>query len=223
MQPKAKLTPVQSQFEELKTQSKHLCVLSTSGGRVVIKFAGVHEEFRFQGDRIERVTSDIPINSWDEANLRELAIRARKASIAGYNPNETRKKPRRITPSLVTNKRKTHSSIGLIKARQTMLYEICSAWRANDQTFTLESVTSNSCLMTYVGTPQRVSFDQARGKNWRESSNWIGIDYFCFVSLFGDQMIKAALDGYRSTNPPKRAVGLSPSEKEALLQTCFRF
>lgn len=104
-----------------------------------------------------------------------------------------------------------------------MLYQVCSAWIADDPSFTLESVTGQAAVMTYLGAVLRVAWDPSRQRNWCDSKAWVGQDWFCFVRLFGGMMIDAAVAGYKSTNSAKQSAGLNNQIQANLRQLSWKF
>jgi len=206
-----KLSPAAQLMRQYLDEQKQFRVVSTTGSRVVILFAGIKEEFWFRHEQEPyRTPNNIPLDSHDEQVLFELARRARSASIAGYKPSTSNKTRLKVAPKPVINRRKSRSQTDIERARGSFLYQVCSAWVAGDKTFQLTHVTGQECLMYFNEVEHRLAWNKCRGRLWCDTKYWNGPEWFAFIRVFGDQMVAAAIAGFQSTNPPKKQKRFNP-------------
>lgn len=194
---------VRSQMIKHQTELKLFGISSTTGSRAVIHFAGIKEEFWFrEGEEPFRTPNGTLLDLCDEKVLWALARNSCSASKAGYVGNNTRKRRKTVEPQPVHNHIKTRKFEDVEAARATFLYALYEN-QTSPAHLNLLMVSGEKVVLRANDHEHQLVFSRNTAK--LKASIWLSLEWFSFLCCFGEQLLAAALNGYRSTNPPKAA------------------
>jgi|GEM_PF-4719158 len=182
-----------------------LCsVVSTTGNRVVLQFAGVKEEFWFRANEEPfRTANGVALDPTDEQVLWYLAHAVQAATIAGYTLSEHRHKRHTVAPAPLTNRRTARKAKLVQAARQTKLYTLFALAETTLPYFQIQSITGQEVYFRVGDHIQHVLFDPKYGRGKLQSNGYsLSLEWWSFICCFADSLLLAAQKGYRSVNPP---------------------
>lgn len=221
-------------FSRFREELSHIHVYLATGSRVIIRFAGIYEEFCFHDGQVYRLPSNANPDQQDADVLFALAKDINSAVRAGYaKPSEVavtdeertlfdrgeipttkplRKKRSKVAPVRKSNNTQKRTSGALRKARSTLLYQLYKN-KIEHNNFAIQKSTTEAIDIRSEGSVHHLEFSHGVATHKR-GDQWVSREMFVFLCCFAKDVMAAVLEGYKSTNPTKERITSTSTQME---------